>query len=166
MNNTDIQNSRSAQPILQTLHKDMTGTLPKGFESGEKQTFQFKSQNNSTANTAPTVNFNGRRRGGPGASFAQPVEKAKNSSQTLKRLLVYLRTEKLLLAGLLFCVIFVTLTALAAPALIYYPEQKLERFNALIDPALCRISGQHALHLGTDLSVRPFKSTDRAQNEA
>lgn len=117
MNNTDIQNSRSAQPILQTLHTDMTGTLPKGFESGEKQTFQFKSQNNSTANTAPTVNFNGRRRGGPGASFAQPVEKAKNSSQTLKRLLVYLRTEKLLLAGLLFCVIFVTLTALAAPAL-------------------------------------------------
>ena len=158
MNNTDIQNSRSAQPILQTLHPDTTGTLPKGFESGEKQTFQFKSQNNSSANTAPTVNFNGRRRGGPGASFAQPVEKAKNSSQTLKRLLVYLRDLRHTHRPCRSC----AARGRNRPD----PEQKLECFNAPIDPALCRISGQHALHLGTDLSVRPSKSTDRAQNEA
>ena len=97
--------------------KDVKNGLPAGFETGGGKSYQFKSQNAAAGNAAPTVNFNGKRRGGPSAAFAQPVEKAKDASHTMKRLAAYLRAEKLLLLGLLFCVILVTLTALAAPAL-------------------------------------------------
>ena len=64
-------------------------TLPKGFETGAQETFQFRSS--EVKNNAPAVNFNGRRRMGSGA-LGQAVEKPKDASQTLVRLFTYLGT--------------------------------------------------------------------------
>lgn len=89
------------------------GTLPPGFEAGGADTFQYHSQ--EAGQSAPSVNFGGRKRG-PG-SMGQAVEKPKDTSHTLRRLIRYLANEKILLMTLLSAVILVTLTALAAPAL-------------------------------------------------
>ena len=89
------------------------GNLPTGFEAGGASAFQYHSQ--EVRQNAPSVNFGGRRR--MSGSMGQAVEKPKDTSHTLRRLVQYLGNEKALLLVLLAAVILVTLTALAAPAL-------------------------------------------------
>lgn len=88
-------------------------TLPVGFEAGGADDFQYQSQ--AAQQNTPSVNFGGRKRG-PG-NMGQAVEKPKNTSHTLRRLIRYLGGEKTLLLILLGAVILVTVTSLAAPAL-------------------------------------------------
>lgn len=90
-----------------------TDQIPRGFEAQSDTNYQFRSQ--EFKRNAPAVNFGGRRRG-PGA-MGQAVEKPKDASHTLMRLMRYLGAEKRLLQVLLASVILVTLTALTAPAL-------------------------------------------------
>ncbi|MBR2894517.1 MAG: ABC transporter ATP-binding protein, partial [Oscillospiraceae bacterium] len=90
-----------------------SGTLPKGFERGtdvsDAKFKEFKHQSNT-----PNVNF---RRGGPGRSMGQAVEKPADAKKTLKRLMVYFSKATKFLIPLILAVVFVTLAALLAPSL-------------------------------------------------
>lgn len=88
----------------------MTEKIPKGYEKRPEFQSQFKEQQ-------PFSNQPIMRRGmGPGA-MGRAIEKPKDASQTIKRLLGYFKTEKKFLLLLIFAVIIVTLTSLIAPSI-------------------------------------------------
>ncbi len=88
--------------------------LPVGFEGHESQEAQYRQSSAQGNRNNIQLNFSGRRRPG---GMGQAVEKPKDTSGTLKRLLKYLGREKKLLFALFVSVIAVTLTSLASPAL-------------------------------------------------
>ena len=89
--------------------------LPRGFER-KPDISNVKYSVNGKKNDAPQVNFRPGGRRGPGA-MGMAVEKPVNAKDTVKRLLKYFSKTKLLLFSLMGAVIFVTLSALLAPAL-------------------------------------------------
>ena len=90
-------------------------TLPEGFErGGEGQKLHYSAKRES----APTMNIRpgGGMRRGPMA-MGQAIEKPKSAGKTLARLMGYFRRASRMIIWLVVSVIFVTLTALAAPTL-------------------------------------------------
>ena len=87
--------------------------LPIGFEK-KPEPGETLYKTSAQKSGAPTVDFRSRR---PSRGMGQKVEHAENIGGTLTRLMQYFRHAGRLLTMLLICVVCVTLTGLAAPAL-------------------------------------------------
>lgn len=83
-----------------------------------------KRENNSQKNIMPA-----RRGGGPGSRFARVIEKPKDTKGTLKRLIGYLSSSKVLIITLLIIVIFYTVSNVLSNLFIKDVVASLGKFN-------------------------------------
>ena len=92
-------------------NKNMTNTIPKGFENKQSEEVKFRA---TKQKSQQQISFG--RRGGHG-QMGQAVEKPKDSKTTVYRLIGYFGSEKKLLTLLIISVLLVTITSLIAPAM-------------------------------------------------
>lgn len=95
------------------MMKQTEEKLPEGFNAPSDVEIKYRKTEHDKA-----ANLNFMRRGGPpGANMGQPVEKPKQTKQTVSRLIKYFKSEKKLLVFLISAVLTSTVVSLFAPAL-------------------------------------------------
>ncbi|MDN5378231.1 MAG: ATP-binding cassette, subfamily multidrug efflux pump [Clostridiales bacterium] len=95
------------------MMKQTEEKLPEGFNAPADEKIKYHKAEHDKA-----ANLNFMRRGGPpGPNMGLPVEKPKQTKQTVSRLIKYFKNEKKLLVFLISAVLISTIVSLFAPAL-------------------------------------------------